>query len=90
MAAKLSKNEILIFGSHSTSDDWPSYPSDESQPKCKKKKIASKLSNNEMLIFRLHSTSNDRPSDPSDKSCPKCKKWPPNENEMKKLDLKTR
>ena len=31
-----SKNEMLIFLLHSTSDDWPSDLSDESQPKCKK------------------------------------------------------
>ena len=30
------KNEMLIFGLLSTSDDWPHDPSDESQPKCKK------------------------------------------------------
>ena len=36
MATKLSKNEMLIFGLCSTSDDWPSYPSDECQPKCEK------------------------------------------------------
>ena len=52
--------------------------------------MATKSSKNEMLIFGLHSTSDDQPSDPSDESQPKCKKWSPNENEMKKLDLKTR
>ena len=30
------KNEMLIFGLHSTSDDWLSDPSNESQQKCKK------------------------------------------------------
>ena len=35
-APKSSKNEILIFGLHSTSDDQPSDPSNESQLKCKK------------------------------------------------------
>ena len=33
---KSSKNEMLIFGLCSTSDDWPSDPSDTSQPKGKK------------------------------------------------------
>ena len=32
-----SKNEMLIFGLHSISDDWLSDPSDESWPKSKKK-----------------------------------------------------
>ena len=35
MATKSSKNEMLIFGLHSTSHDGLSDPSDESQPKCK-------------------------------------------------------
>ena len=30
------KNEILVFGLHSTSDDRPSYPSNKCWPKCKK------------------------------------------------------
>ena len=34
---KSSKNEMLIFGLCSTSDDWLSNLSDESQPKCKKR-----------------------------------------------------
>ena len=51
MAGKSSKNEMLVFGLLSTSDDQPSYLSDESQPKCKK--LATKLSKNEMLIFGL-------------------------------------
>ena len=33
---QLSKNEMLIFGLHSTSDDWPSDPSDKSQLKYQK------------------------------------------------------
>ena len=33
---KSSKNEMLIFLLHSTSDDRPSDLSNESQPKCKK------------------------------------------------------
>ena len=44
-ATILSKNEMLIFGLHSTSDDQWSNPSDESQPKCEK--MANKLSKNE-------------------------------------------
>ena len=51
------KNEMLIFGLHSTSDDRPSHPSDESQPKCKKR--PPKSSKNEMLIFGLCSTYDD-------------------------------
>ena len=34
---KSSKNEMLIFGLHSTSDDWLSNPSDESRPKMQKR-----------------------------------------------------
>ena len=45
------KNEMLIFGLHSTSDDWLGWSMD-SNP------ISSQ--NNEMLIFGLHSTSNDQ------------------------------
>ena len=52
---------MLIFGLHSTSDDWLSNLSDESQPECDKRRP--KSSNNEMLIFGLHSTSDDWPSD---------------------------
>ena len=65
---------MLIFGFHSTSDDWQSYPSDESQLKCDKR--PPKSLENEMLIFGLHSTSDDRLSDRSDESQPKCKKGP--------------
>ena len=64
MAAKSSKNEMLIFGLCSTSDDQLSDPNDESHPKCKK--MAPKLSKT--------STSNDRPGDLSNESCPKCEK----------------
>ena len=46
------------------------------------------LSKNEMLIFGLRSTSDDWMSNLSNESQQKCEKWPPNENEMKKLDLK--
>ena len=31
---KSSKNQMFIFGLHSTSDDWPSNPSKKCQPKC--------------------------------------------------------
>ena len=55
MATKLSKNELLIFGLHSTSDNQPSDPSNESRPKCGK--MVAKLSKSEMLIFGLCSTS---------------------------------
>ena len=75
MATKLSKNEMLIFGLHSTSDDRPTNPSHKSHPKCKKKKKkAAKSSKNEMLIFGLCSTSDDQLSNLSNKSCPKCEK----------------
>ena len=57
---------MLAFGLCSTSDDWPSNPSDESCPECKK--MAAKSSKNEMLIYGLHSTSDDQPSDLSNKS----------------------
>ena len=68
MAAKLSKIEMLIFRLHSTSHDWSSDPSDESQPKCKKKKMATRSSKNDMLIFGLSSTSDDKLSNLSNKS----------------------
>ena len=73
---------MLIFGLRSTSDDWPSDPSDKSQLKCEKK--PPKSSKNEMLIFGLRSTSDDWPSDPGDKSQLKCEKKPPksSKNEM--------
>ena len=48
------KNEMLIFGLHSTSDDQPGWSMD-SNPICNPS-IAKK---NEMLIFGLHSTSDD-------------------------------
>ena len=74
---------MLIFGLRSTSDDQPSDPSDESQPKCGK--MATKLSKSEMLILRLHSTSDDWPSNPSDESCRNVKKWLLNCQKMKCL-----
>ena len=49
---------MLIFGLCLNSDDWPSNPSNESQPKCDKR--PPKPLKNEMLIFILHSTSEDR------------------------------
>ena len=69
---KFAKNQMLIFGLHSTSDDQPSNPSDKSCLKCER--IATKSSKNEMLIFELHSTFDDWPSNPSDESHLKCKK----------------
>ena len=57
---------MLIFGLCSTSDDWPSDPSNKSRLKCKKR--PPKSSKNEVLIFQLHSTSDDRPSDPNNES----------------------
>ena len=66
---------MLIFGLSSTSDDWPSNPSDESQPKYKKR--PPKSSKNEMLVLGLSSTSDDWPSNPSDESQPKCKEKGP-------------
>ena len=66
MPPKSSKNEMLILGLCSTSDDWPSDLSNESQPKYKKS--PPKSLKNEMLIFGLCSTFNDQPSDLSDES----------------------
>ena len=73
-----SKNEMLIFGLHSTSDDWLS---DKSQPKCKKR--PPKSLKNEMLIFGLCSTSDDWLSDLSDESQPKCEKGSLSHQKMK-------
>ena len=66
---KSSKNEMLIFGLHSTSDDYLSDLSDKSQPKCEKR--SPKSLKNEMLIFGLCSTSDDQLSDASEESRPK-------------------
>ena len=49
MDAKLSKNEMLVFGLCSTSDDWPSILSDESHLKCEK--MAAKSSKNKNAHF---------------------------------------
>ena len=46
---KSSKNEMLVFGLHSTSGDRPSNPSNERQPKCDKR--PPKSSKNEIFIF---------------------------------------
>ena len=43
---QIVKNEMFIFGLHSTSDDWPSNLSNESHLKCKK--MAAKSLKNEM------------------------------------------
>ena len=59
-APKSLKNEMFIFGLHSTSDDRLSDPSNRSQPKCEKR--PPKSSKIEMFVFGLHSTSDDRPS----------------------------
>ena len=56
---------MLIFGLHSTSHDWPSDLSDESQPKCEKR--PPKSSKNEMFIFGLRSICDDQLSDLNNK-----------------------
>ena len=66
------KNEMLIFGLRSTSDDWLSDLSDESQPKCEKR--PPKSSKIEMLVFGLCSTSDDWPNNLSNKIQSKCEK----------------
>ena len=60
-----SKNEMLVFGLRSNSDDQPSNLSNEIQPKYHK--MCPKSSKNEMLIFGLHSTSDDWLCNPSNK-----------------------
>ena len=76
------RNEMLIFGLCSTSDDQLSDLSDESRLKCEKR--PPKTSQDEMLVFGLHSTSDDWLSNPSNESQPKCDKRPPksSNNEM--------
>ena len=69
-----SKNEMLIFGLCSTSNDWLRNLSNKSQSKCKER--PPKSSKNQMLIFGLCSTSVDWLSELSDESQPKCKKGP--------------
>ena len=66
------QKKMLIFGLHTTFDDWLSNPSDESHPKCKE--MAAKLSKNEILIFGLCSNSDDWPSNLSNESCTKFEK----------------
>ena len=63
---------MLIFGLRSSSDDRPSNPSNESQPKYDKRPP------------KLCSTSGDRPSNLSNESQLKCDKRPPKslKNEM--------
>ena len=51
MPPKLSKNEMLIFGLHSTSDDRLSDLSDKTGPKCKKR--PPKLSSGSLLCYLL-------------------------------------
>ena len=70
------KNEMFIFGLHSTSDDQLSNPSTKHWPKCKKKKQKwpPKSFKNQRFVFALHSTSDDWPSDLSKKCWLKCKK----------------
>ena len=72
MAAKSSKNEMLVFGLLSTSDDQLSNCCNKSCHKCKKN--GCQIIQNEMFVFGLHSTFDDWLSNPSDKSCAKCKK----------------
>ena len=81
----IQKNKMLVFGLHSTSDDWPSNLSDEHRLKHKKKwKGPPRSSKSKILIFGLCSISDDWPSDPSDKCWPKYQKRPPksSKNEM--------
>ena len=71
---------MLIFGLHSTSDNWLSDPRDESRPECKKGPQSHQ--NMKCSFFLLCSTSDDRPSDPSDESQLKCKKGPLSHQKM--------
>ena len=70
---KSSKNEMLVFGLRSNSDDQPNNPSNESQPKCHK--MTPKSSKNEIFIFILCSTSDDRPSNQISPPPPQQKKF---------------
>ena len=70
---KSSKNQMFIFGLHSTSDDQLSDLSKKCRPKCKKnKKRPPKSLKNQMFIFGLRSTSDDWLSNLSKKCQPKC------------------
>ena len=83
--SKSSKNEMLIFGLCSTSDDWPSDLSDESQPKCKIRPLSHQ---NIILIFGLHSTSDDSAEQSEQQKSTKMWKRPPksSKNQMLILD----
>ena len=52
---------MLIFGLHSTSDDWLRDLSNERQSQCEKR--PPKSSKNEMFVFGLRLFSDDRSSD---------------------------
>ena len=73
---------MLSFGLHSTSDDWLSDLSNESQMNCDKR--PPKSSKNKILIFVLCSTSDDWSSNLSNESQLNCDKRPPksSKNEM--------
>ena len=71
MAAQSSKNEMLMFGLHLISGDWPSDLSNVSCPKCKKKWLPNHQKT-QMLIFGLSSTFDDQPSDPSNEMLKNC------------------
>ena len=79
---KSLKNEMLVFGLRSTSDDQLSNLSNKSQLKCKKR--PPKSSKYEMFVFGLCSFCDDQLSDLSDESWLKCEKRPPksSKNEM--------
>ena len=72
------KNEMLIFGLHSTSDDRPSNLSKKRWPKQKKQKRSAKSLKNKMFIFGLCSTSDDQSSNPEQKTSTKRPKKPKN------------
>ena len=54
MAAKSSKNEMLVFGICSTSDDWSSNLSDKSHPKCENgHQVVKKLNAHFWIVFNF-------------------------------------
>ena len=57
---------MFVSGLSSISDDWPSDPSNEHQPKCEKR--SPKSLKNEMFVSGLSSISDDQQRDPSNKS----------------------
>ena len=57
---------MFIFGLCSISDDQPTDPSNECQPKCEKR--PPKSLKNEMFVFGLSSISDDWLSNPSNES----------------------